>query len=184
MRAASAAGRIASMPRSTVAAMPCSADSPCWINSRIRRSESRPLFLRSSSRMICANVTAVRSLAALVLEDLHFLAALHPARDLVEGHVAALARVVQLPIAVPLDEARHAFGLSQGLMWRKPEQPDDFQRACRAPSLDAARFVSRPLAGGLAAPGRQQPARHVGDDLPRGGAAGSAASRIGRPTTR
>src|SRR5439155_529479 len=42
--------------------------------------------------------------AAVVLEDLHFLARLHPAPDLLERDVTALARIVELPISVPLHE--------------------------------------------------------------------------------
>src|SRR5206468_5249509 len=44
-------------------------------------------------------------LAGVVLEDLHVLAGLYPAPDLVERHVAALARVVELAIAIALDES-------------------------------------------------------------------------------
>ena len=47
-------------------------------------------------------------LARVVLEDLHVLAGLHPATDLVEGDVAALARVVELAVPVALDETAHA----------------------------------------------------------------------------
>src|SRR5439155_19699873 len=46
-------------------------------------------------------------LAGVVLEDLHVLASLHPAPDLVERHVAALARVVELAVAVAFDESAH-----------------------------------------------------------------------------
>src|SRR5439155_22036917 len=46
-------------------------------------------------------------LAGVVLEDLHVLAGLYPAPDLVERHVAALARVVELAIAIALDESAH-----------------------------------------------------------------------------
>src|SRR5919197_554987 len=51
-------------------------------------------------------------LAGVVLEDLHVLAGLHPTPDLVERHVTALARVVELAVAVALDESAHgsAFG--------------------------------------------------------------------------
>src|SRR5882672_2593413 len=50
---------IASMPRPTVAESPCNAASPCWMISRSTRNDRSPLFRRSSSRMICAKVTAV-----------------------------------------------------------------------------------------------------------------------------
>src|SRR6185369_8932734 len=46
-------------------------------------------------------------LTAVVLDDLDVLARLHPATDFVERDVAALARVVQLAVAVPLDEPAH-----------------------------------------------------------------------------
>ena len=46
-------------------------------------------------------------LAAVVLEDLHFLARLHPPADLVEGDVATLAGIVELTVAVAFDEPRH-----------------------------------------------------------------------------
>ena len=48
-------------------------------------------------------------LARVVLEDLHLLARLDPAADLLERDVAALARVVQLAIPVALDEPGHQF---------------------------------------------------------------------------
>src|SRR5262249_12345742 len=50
-------------------------------------------------------------LAGLVLDDLHVLAGLHPASDLVEGDVPALTPVVPLSGAVPLHETWHGWQL-------------------------------------------------------------------------
>src|SRR3989449_10185169 len=46
-------------------------------------------------------------LPGVVLEDPHVLTGLHPAPDLVERHIAALARVVELAVAIALDESAH-----------------------------------------------------------------------------
>ena len=129
--------------------------------------------------MICASVTAVRSSLRVVVDDLDVFAGADHLGDLIERHVAAALRVVELAVRVPLDDPVSA--MSPSVDHDSPRQT----RGARCYDVDGRARRSRPPARGAAgarhAPGgaarERSPALTVEEAAGRARRAGPARPR-------